>query len=595
MSSSKPVATGSDSDAEFDLVLVEEFDAIAIDVKLNAIFDKADSEPAKQAKYPAKEHARKVAKYLGVKEGIIYLPGLPTPLYEDSDMGPQFRQRRYFYYLGGADFEGCSVTYDIGNDSLILWVPYIDPRQVLWYGTSPGPEECLAKTDLDGVRYTKDLSGYLKKTFGLDSVEKQRVDASIGSSFCTDRRSFAIQELLATCKALPKPPTLYVLHTTQLPELFQASTLAKMITVDEHSLMPAMDNARVTKTPYEIEMIRKANDISSTAHRAVLEKLKGMTNERNIEATFVDHCLDVYGAKHQSYPVIAGSGSNAGVLHYFANDKPLAGSQVVCLDAGAEWELYASDVTRSFPISGTFTPEAASIYKIVEQMQEQVISRFKPGVPFRYLHLHAASVAAQGLLDLGILKDASVTDLLGMGTIAAFFPHGLGHHVGLEVHDVLSPDLMARASYEGEKEKDCLASRSTDPFEPKSLDMRNRMGGTKRLITTPTWYKEMTAEATAVYNGSIPSYESRTSRRRMLEAGMIITVEPGIYFCQPYIEAFFLKSPLHSKYINKDVLEKYYGVGGIRIEDCLLVTKTGYENLTTAPKGDEALKVINGN
>ena len=425
-----------------------------------------------------------------------------------------------FYYLGGADFEGCAVTYDIGKDFLILWVPYIDPRQVLWYGTSPGPEECKAKTELDDVRYTKDLGGYLRKTFGLDPTEDlHRVDASIGSSFCNDRRSGIFQTLLATTKALPRPPTLYVLHPSQLPELFRAGTLTKVITVDEQSLLPAMDNARVIKTPYEISMIRKANDISSSAHRAVLQRLKGMANERNIEATFVGHCLDVYGATHQSYAVIAGSGANAGTLHYSANDQPLAGRQVVCLDAGAEWELYASDVTRSFPISGTFTPEAASIYKIVETMQNEVISRFKPGVPFRYLHLHAASVAAEGLLRLGILKDAPVSKLLGMGTIAAFFPHGLGHHVGLEVHDVLSPDLMARASMECEVD---------DRVVSRSVDMRSGLGGSKRLATPPSWYSEVTAEALAVSNGERTKYKSQSDRRRLLEPGMIVTVEPGM-------------------------------------------------------------------
>ncbi|CAK7206414.1 hypothetical protein SEUCBS139899_009206 [Sporothrix eucalyptigena] len=569
---------------DHDLIFVEEFDALAIELKVapgaeNA-FEDVVPVTSSQKKYPAKLHAQKVAKELGVKEGLIYLPGLPTQLYEDSDMGPQFRQRRYFYYISGADFDNCAVTYDLASDSLILWVPYIDPRQVLWYGTSPGPKECLARTDLDDVRYTKDLDAFLRKRLYLGTsgeTDVVRVGASIGSNFCCDKN---------TRWAASSSTTLFVLHSDQIPDVFkdESGGAGVAVTLDSTRLLPAMDAARVVKTLYEIDLIRKANDISSAAHTAVLRQLKGMTNEQDIEATFLDHCLAIHGAKHQAYPVIAGSGPNAGVLHYFGNDEPLAGRQLVCLDAGAEWDLYASDVTRTFPISGTFTPEAAAIYAAVQRMQNEVFARFKPGAPFAYLHLHAAYVAAQELLRIGILKGGTATEILAKGTISAFFPHGLGHHVGLEVHDVLSSDLMSRPPTDAKAKT----------FFARTQYMRSQLGGCKRHPVTPDMYAVLMNEAADVSNGDVSAFFTQQDRRRLLEPGMIVTVEPGIYFCRPYIESFFLVDPTHAKYINKDVLEKYYSVGGVRIEDCLLVTEDGYDNLTTAPKGDDALRIING-
>ncbi|KAL1898799.1 hypothetical protein Sste5346_003206 [Sporothrix stenoceras] len=571
-------------DVDHDLVFVEEFDALSIELKVvpgtDDAFDDVILMTSGKAKYPAKTHARKVAKELGVKDGLIYLPGLPTQIYEDSDMGPAFRQRRYFYYIAGADFENCAVTYDLATDNLVLWVSYIDPRQVLWYGTSPGPKECLAKTDLDEVRYTKDLDAFLRKRLDLDAADVVRVDASIGSSFCRDKTSRSSSSSSKT--------TLYVLHADQIPDILKDEpAAARSLEVDAFSLLPAMDHARVVKTPYEIDLIRKANDVSSSAHTAVLRQLKGMTNERDIEAAFLDHCLALHGAKHQAYPVIAGSGSNAGVLHYFGNDEPLVGRQLVCLDAGAEWDLYASDVTRTFPISGSFTGEAAAIYKAVQRMQNEVFARFKPGAPFAYLHLHAAYVAAQELLHIGILKGGSATEILAKGTISAFFPHGLGHHVGLEVHDVLSSDLMSRPPTDADAKKSKV-------FVNNTRNVRSQLGGSKRQPVTPDMYATLMNEAAAVSNGDVSAFFYQRDRRRLLEPGMIVTVEPGIYFCRPYIESFFLSDPTHAQYIDTDVLETYYGVGGVRIEDCLLVTEDGHDNLTTAPKGDDALRLING-
>ncbi|KAH7308185.1 putative Xaa-Pro aminopeptidase [Stachybotrys elegans] len=481
-------------------------------------------ESARCDKYPARLHVRKVVKELGVDNGIIYLPGEPTRLYEDSDMGPAFRQRKYFYYITGVNFPDCAVTFELATDRLTLWIPFVEPRQILWFGSTPDASRAMELYDVDEVRYTSQLPKFLHANLG------------------------------------PSSPTLYILHPNQAPHV---ATLPRgSYRVDFLSLQPAMDRARVVKTDYEVDLIRHANAISSAAHRRVAVNLLDMENESDIEAAFQSICT-TRGARDQAYAIIAGAGPNASTLHYDANNQPLEGKQLVVVDAGCEWKCYASDITRTLPIGGTFSTEGAAIYKLVERMQDECIAAIRPGTLYFQLHLKAAAIAIEGLLKLGILR-GDVHDIAQAGTVSAFFPHGLGHHVGLEVHDVSGDDRLLLL---------------TDSLKIE--------GGKREMVPPATLVsllrEAITSAATGRYKG-----------RQVLEPNMIVTVEPGIYFCREYIEGYFLSSPTHGKFIDRDVLEKYYPVGGVRIEDDILVTPDGYENLTSAPKGTEMLNLING-
>ncbi|QYT02655.1 Aminoacylproline aminopeptidase [Trichoderma simmonsii] len=505
-------------DLDFSFILDDEFDAVAI-------AKREDWEVWKTRKYPAKEHARKVAQKLGVSDGIIYLPGQPENNYEDSDQGPPLRQRRYFYYLSGANFHDCFVTYEIRTDALILWIPYVEPRQVLWFGSTPDTAKAKQLYDVDEVRYSSQLHKFFESR-------------------------------------LSSPTVLYVLHEDQTPAVAKGTK----VKVNSWMLQPAMDRARCIKDEYEIAMIRRANDVSSAGHRKVAEMLLRLTNEREIEAIFQAVCT-ARGARSQAYSIIAGSGVNASTLHYDENNQPLEGKELVVLDAGCEWQCYASDVTRTLPIKGRFSTKGAAIYNLVQTMQEECISKIKPGVQFYQLHLHAAAVAVVGLLKLGILK-GDIGEVTKAGTVTAFFPHGLGHHVGLEVHDV-----------------------------PGSLPLMTLLnlgldGGKRQMINAEALTK-MSA-AMRLGDGETATARAKALKeRQVLEPNMIVTVEPGIYFCREYIEGYYLANPDHAKFINKDVLEGYYTVGGCRIEDDILVTEDGYENLTSAPKGQEMVDVIN--
>ncbi|KAE8848996.1 hypothetical protein HRS9122_03012 [Pyrenophora teres f. teres] len=454
-------------------------------------------------KYPAKQHARRVQAKLGIEDGLIYLPGQPARNNEDSDMPAPFRQRRYFYYMSGCDEPDCHLMYDIRRDVLTLFIPRIKPERVIWNGRGSTPAEALAKYDIDQVHHSQDL------TYIIQNWAFKHQHTSI-----------------------------YILHpSSRIPGCDNL-----MPRIDSHSLQPAISLCRMIKDDHEIKRIRKANDISSQAHREVLANIHKYKNEAQVEGLFMDVCISQQ-AKQQAYDPIAASGPNAGTLHYDANNEDLAGRQLMCLDAGSSWP----------------SKEAENIYNLVQRMQETCIERLEPGVRYLDLHIMAHQIAIDGLLRLGILCNGTREEIYKAGTSRAFFPHGLGHHIGLEVHDVGQAELMS--------------VRRGKPVYQQA----------------PSLYPE---------NFHDPVYDSETChaptdpQSSHLEEGMVVTVEPGIYFSVYALQHFYLPSPIHSKFINLEVLERYLPVGGVRIEDDLLITANGHENLTTAPKGEAMLDII---
>ncbi|KAI2616641.1 peptidase M24, structural domain-containing protein [Hypomontagnella submonticulosa] len=454
-----------------------------------------DVEAVLSGKYPAKAHAKRVVEYIRSKipdaTGVLYLEGRADRLLEDSDEPIPFRQRRAFMYLTGVDVADCFLVYDIATEHSTLFIPPIDPDSVIWSGLPLSPEEALAKYDVDAVLPSTELNPTLAR---LGSAPKSTV--------------FAIAD-----------------------RVDDAVTFLEFTNKDLTILGEAIEECRVVKDEYEIALIKKANEISEVAHKAVLEKVKSAKNEYELEGVFIGASIS-QGAKKQAYPSIVASGRAAATLHYVHNNKDLTGKDLLLLDAGAEWNCYASDITRTFPISGRFTEESRAIYEIVLQMQNDCIAMLKEGVSWEEVHLLAHKVAISGLLSLGVLK-GDPKEILEARTSTAFLPHGLGHYLGMDTHDT-----GGHPNYE-------------DP-DPIFRYLRVRMN---------------------------------------LPAGSVITVEPGIYFCE-YIIRPYLKDPKHSKFIDEKVLDKYWDVGGVRIEDNLLITKDGSINLTDAIKDPDELEKI---
>jgi Xaa-Pro dipeptidase len=466
-------------------------------------------------------------------------------------MGPQPRQRRYFYYITGANDADCYVTYQVEHDQLILWVPnQRTQREILYMGPVVTPESARVAYDVDDALYARNLNPF-------------------------------VREFLASGRG-----TLYLLHPDDaVPNLHAPLTCLDHASdpgaVDTTSLVGAMNACRCIKDDWEIDAIRKANCITAAAHVEVLKHISAISTEAAVEGIYIGTCI-AGGAKSQAYAPIAGSGPNAATLHYGTNNDTLVGRQLVLLDAGAEWSCYACDVTRTFPTrlspnGGWPSKEAAEIYDLVREMQDSCITQMKPGVLFRHLDMLAHVILVKGLLKLGILHNGTDKDIIAAGTSAAFLPHGLGHHLGLEVHDV------------------------DDEDSPMLVGVRGPGGDVER----DTSFTHMTANSR--YHGNL-CFSTAGLRK-----GMVVTVEPGkdpnptevpfyaicadhrypgIYFNSFAFDEMYFPSPVHSKFINRDVLSKYMAVGGVRIEDDILITANGHENLTTTPKGAEALEII---
>lgn len=278
------------------------------------------------------------------------------------------------------------------------------------------------------------------------------------------------------------------------------------VSTDTKLLHPAIDECRVTKDSYEIALLRKANTISTAAHTAVLRAIPTARNEQDLEAVFTASCIS-NGAKHQAYHGIFGSGENAATLHYQHNNQPLSNRKNILVDAGAEWNCYCSDVTRTMPLTGTFDPQSRAIYTLVQRMQSAALALLKPTVKWETLHTRAHEIATRGLLDLGILHNGTAEELMKERISVAFFPHGLGHYLGMDTHDT---------------------GGNPDYGDPDAMFRFLRI------------------------RGEIPE-------------GAVVTVEPGVYFCRFIVEPF-LRDERTGRFIDEGVLEGFWGVGGVRIE-----------------------------
>jgi Xaa-Pro aminopeptidase len=199
-------------------------------------------------------------------------------------------------------------------------------------------------------------------------------------------------------------------------------------------LGPMIHEMRLFKSSDELTDLKKAVDISVNAHTNVMKACRPGLYEYELEADFTYTCQK-NGARFQAYPAIVGSGKNSCILHYIANNHCITDHDLVLIDAGAEYEYYAADITRTFPANGHFSGEQRAIYELVLNAQEAAILSIKPGAAWIDAQNIIIRIITQGLIDLGILK-GNVDDLIETDAYAAFYMHKSGHWLGLDVHDV---------------------------------------------------------------------------------------------------------------------------------------------------------------
>jgi Xaa-Pro aminopeptidase len=283
----------------------------------------------------------------------------------------------------------------------------------------------------------------------------------------------------------------------------------------------ALDRVRRPKDPIELERMRTAQEATRAAFAVAVDLMTPGVSERQVQIELEAEALR-HAADAMAYDTIVGSGPNSAVLHFAPSQRRFADGDLVLIDAGAGYLGYASDITRTYPVGGRLNDQQAELHTIVHRAEQACIDQCRPGVEWRDIHLTAARTIAEGLVSLDLLR-GDPESLVEAGAVWMFFPHGIGHLLGLGVRDAWGP----------------LAERRHDPKPYANL-----------RIDLP------------------------------LEAGMVLTVEPGVYFV-PAILGDPERRAQYRAEVNWDRVDRMLSFGGIRIEDNVLITPDGHDVITS--------------
>jgi Xaa-Pro aminopeptidase len=390
-----------------------------------------------------------------------------------NDTEYPYRQNSDFYYLTGFVEENAVLALIPGRSQgeVILFCQEKDKTKELWTGILFGPEQAKLQLEFDDAFPVGDIDDILP---GL--IEgRDRVYYAMGKDARFDQR---VMEWVKTIRSRVK---------------LGAHPPGEFLVLDH-----LLNEMRLIKSTAEIKLMDRAATISVAAHKRAMLATRPGLYEYHLEAEIL-HEFVSSGSRAPAYNSIIAAGENACILHYIENKEELRDGDLVLIDAGCEYEYYAADITRTFPVSGRFSPEQAALYNIVLNAQLEAINVIKPGTPWDEPHNITVRIITSGLLELGLLH-GNLDELIAAEAYKPFYMHRSGHWLGIDVHDV--GDYKIEANW------------------------------------------------------------------RLLEPGMVTTIEPGIYVAPD----------------NMDVAKKWRGIG-IRIEDDVLITKSGNRVLTEgAPK-----------
>jgi Xaa-Pro aminopeptidase len=343
--------------------------------------------------------------------GVAVIPTAPEAM-RNSDVDYPYRHDSYFYYLSGfTEPEAVIVLVAGKTPQTILFCREKDVEREIWDGYRYGPE---------GAR----------ENFGFDAAfpiaaldaEMPKLIANAPALFCplTANRKFEsqLQSWLASVRALAR-----------------AGVTAPSTVHDVHGLL---DEMRLFKDESEAATMRRAASISAAAHARAMRMTRPGAREYQIEAELL-HEFRVNGSDFPAYTSIVAAGANACVLHYRAGHAVAKDGDLVLIDAGCEFDSYASDITRTYPANGKFSGPQKTLYEIVLDAQAAAIAEVRPGKRFMDGHDAAVRVLAQGMLDTGLLdrnKVGTVDDVIAKGDYRQFYMHRTGHWIGMDVHDV---------------------------------------------------------------------------------------------------------------------------------------------------------------
>ncbi len=420
-----------------------------------------------------------------ISEGAILLLGnMPIPMNYPSNT-LRFRQDSNFLYYSGLDHPNLNLAIDVSSGETTLFGDDLDVDDIVWEGERITLKEMSELSGIDYVEKTSYLSQYLSNKNEVHTLPSYRED--------------------------------------------QKSFLRSIISSQKHSsskeLILNVISQRSIKSKEEIEEIELALDVTAEMHKIAMKCTRHGVTEQSIVGKIEGYALE--RGRRMAYPVIFTV--NGDILHNNNYTNTMESGQLALNDSGSESPMYyASDITRTFPVSGSFSQIQKEIYNLVHEMQDVALELCKPGISYKEAHLASAKKAVEGLIGIGIMS-GDPASAVAEGAHALFFPHGLGHMLGLDVHDMegLGEDLVG---YDSEIER-------SDQFGLAYLRL------SKELVP-----------------------------------GFVLTVEPGIYFISHLIDQWRANKK-HSNFINYSALEKFRNFGGIRIEDNILITHDSHRML----------------
>lgn len=414
----------------------------------------------------------------GPKGSALLLFSAPVHL-RNGDVEHTYRQHSDFYYLTGFEEPESALLIFADEPGFILFVRERDREREIWDGLRAGTEGARSQFGADVAHPISELSERLP-----DYLEgRRRIHYLLGEEERWDRA------VMSTLSAVRGRRRRRIEAPTEI--------------VDARRLVHEM---RLKKSAYEQRKMAEVGAISAAGHRAAMAAACPQMSEWELQ-NVVEGEFRRGGARRVAYDSIVGSGPNATILHYRESQRIMQEGELVLIDAGAEKDFLAADITRTFPVSGTFSPVQRRLYEIVLHAQLAAIEQTKPGATLDEIHDAAFQVLKRGIVAEELLGDVDPSDEKAVDErVRRFYMHRTSHFLGMDVHDV-----------------------------------------------------------GAYYSGSEP---------RTLEPGMVITIEPGLYFAA-----------------DDETVEAVYRGIGIRIEDDILVTENGFRNLTAdAPKGVEEIE-----
>lgn len=451
-----------------------------------------------------KRLCEQLKKLKGVPAGaMVLLQGGEQSQRYCTDTDVVFRQESYFHWTFGVLEPDCFGAVEVDTACAILFFPHLPPEYAIWMGKIHGQEHFKEKYEVDEVYYTDEIAEVLQEKSPSVLLTLRGLNSDSGH-YCREAAFDGISKFK----------------------------------VDSKILHPEIAECRVFKTPQELEVMRYVNRVSSEAHKEVMKRVRPGMTEFEMESLFQHFCYSQGGCRHMSYTCIGASGHNCATLHYghagAPNDKKIYDGDMCLFDMGGEYYCYTSDITCSFPANGKFTDDQRNIYEAVYKASRAVMAAVKPGVKWPDMHRLAERVQLQCLRDMGLLQ-GDLDEMMKVHLGAIFMPHGLGHFMGIDTHDV--------GGY------------------PEGTE-RLKEPGLRSLRTT-----------------------------RVLEEGMVLTIEPGLYFIDATLNPA-LKNPETTRFFNQEMLQRFRNFGGVRIEDDIVVTSDGMELMTCVPRTVQEIEAL---